>query len=240
MSFGSKKSSGSDIRIAAPPRITQTNYTSPAGDQFITQSQGNTQYFKNILAPKTQQVVDQSLQGLHTLAGQLMTPDQSRVDQINQRAKDFYDVQARGINRIYDDQRKQTQADLNKRFGGAYNATFGADELARVDNNRATELVNRQQQSGLLAEDLKQQDENSQTKRFQLFQNFLASLNGEAQDASSAGSQILATDRSRASQLALQQAQLSQRAIEQQNASGDQHNQARQQAVATMLALAAL
>ena len=208
MSFGSKKSSG-DVKVSAPPRITQTDFTLPSGDRFTSRSKGRTQYFESFLNPQSQAVVDESLQGLQGLARELRAPDQDRLKQIAQRGQDFYDLQASGINAAYDDRLKQTQADLNKRFGGAYNATFGTDLIARLENERVGSLGGAMKESGLLAEDLVSADEASRMNRFALFEGFLNNLNAQATGVGSIGSQTLSAERNRATQLALQQAQLS-------------------------------
>lgn len=215
MSLGRKKSTKTTtkaITIAAPTPITKVTVNTPTGDQYVSATQGNDQTFQSNLTPQTQATVQSSLKGLQTLAQQLNQPDAIRQNAINQRTQDFYNLQAKGINDNSDKQIAKTRSNLAQRFGGTYNATFGANFLAQMENNRLSQLSQAQQQAALYGEDLARQDQNNQMQRFSLFQNYLADVNNQARGLQSNGSTLLANANQQATDLAVQRANLALRA----------------------------
>ncbi len=236
MPIGRKQSSPSKVEIKAPPSIQQVDFTLPSGDRYVSANQGRVQTFESQLAPQTQSTVNESLSALQSLAQQISQPDSERQAAIDRRSQDFFDSQARGINLDSNLRLSQTQSDLSKRFGGAYNASFGADMLAKVENDRLNRLADVRQQASLLGEDLAQNDMDSRLKRFALFQNYLGDLNNQAQGIQSSGAGILQSEQQRATELASQRANLLSRMQMQNN---DLAAQSRQRAVgiASQLAL---
>lgn len=216
MSLGRKSDSKkSDIKI--PQAITSTVYNSPTGDQYISRSQGGSQNFTSNLSPGTQATVNESLSGLQNLARELNAPDNERIAQINTRSRDYYDLQSAGINQDLDDTLARTKSDLNKRFGGSYNATFGTDLLANIEKSRVNQLEDARKQASLYGEDLYQRDEDSRMQRFTLFQNYLSDLNNQARGLQSSGAATLNADRQLQSNAGLQRQEL----IERYNIQGD-------------------
>lgn len=208
MSLGRKKSETKVVKVTAPPAITKVEFNSPTGDRYVTTTRGSKQTFESFLNPSTQLTVQESLKGLQQLARELNQPDAARQQAINQRSQDFFDLQAAGINSAADAQLAKARTSLAQRFGGAYNATFGANMLALMEGNRLGQLAEAQKQSSLLGEDLFRADEDSRVRRFTLFQNYLADLNNQARGLQSSGSSILLNEADRASDLAVQRANL--------------------------------
>lgn len=208
MSLGRKKTKTKVVKVEALPPITRVETVSPTGDRFITQTQGGVQTFQSQLAPETQVTVQESLKGLQQLAQSLNQPDAARQNAIDQRSQDFFDLQAKGINADADAQLAQTRVNLAKRFGGAYNATFGVGLLNQLQQNRLSQLSDAHKQAALLGENLYQQDEDSRIRRFSLFQNYIADLNNQARGLQSNGSGVLLSETQRASDLAVQKANL--------------------------------
>lgn len=206
MSSGKKKST--KVKIDAPPQIQQVDFSAPTGDRFLSKTQGNSELFESVLSPQTQGTVNESLNALQNLANEINNPDANRLEEIRQRSQDFYDLQAQGINESTDDTLASTQSSLGKRFGGAYNATFGADLLARIEKNRSQQLASARKEAALFGEDLYQSDEDSRLRRFTMFQNYLTDLNNQARGFQGMGGEILANDRQRATSLALERAKL--------------------------------
>lgn len=236
MSLGRKSNTKkSDIKI--PQAITTTVYNSPTGDQYISRSQGNAQTFTSNLSPGTQGTINESLNGLQNLARELNAPDSERISQINARSRDYYDLQSAGINQDLDDVLARTKSDLNKRFGGSYNATFGTDLLANIEKSRVNQLEDARKQASLYGEDLYQRDENSRAQRFTLFQNYLSDLNNQARGLQSTGAATLNTDRQMQSNATLQRQDL----IERYNIQGnDQARKDRETASRLSMQLAGL
>lgn len=213
MSLGRKKAK--EVKIVAPPPITRVEFNSPTGDRYVTTTSGGKQTFESYLNPTTKMTVQESLKGLNQLAKELNQPDPVRQQAIDQRSRDFYDLQATGINRDADAQISKTRSNLAQRFGGAYNATFGTNLLARLEENRLGQLAEAHKQSALLGEDLYRADENSRIRRFSLFQNYLADLNNQARGLQSNGSSVLLSEANRESDLAVQRANLAMQASNQ-------------------------
>lgn len=226
MSLGRKKKE-TKIKIEAPPRITSTTYTNPLGDQFASSISGGVEQHGSRLSDGTRSLVNESMAGLQALARELKAPDANRARQINARSRDFFDLQAQGINQDVDDSLARTRSDLNKRFGGAYNATFGTDLLASIEGGRIGRLSDARKEAALLGKDLFRQDENSRMQRFTLFQNYLNDLNNQARGLQSSNANILLNERQRDSDLAIARANLAMKyAAEdrQQQAQQDQKN----------------
>jgi hypothetical protein len=243
MSIGSKKDdSSSKITIDAPPPIQQVDFQSPTGDQYTSAMHNGVETFQSQLGPQTQATVSTSLAALQSLANELQQPDAVRQAAINQRAQDFYNLQAEGINQDADLQLAKTQSDLSKRFGGAYNASFGADLMAQVQNDRLGQLADAHQQASLLGEQLAQNDEDSRLQRFNLFQNYLSGLNDQAQGVQSNSGDILSASVQQANDLAVQKANLASRLLAQNQAASDASAQRRLQTaqIAATVAMAAL
>lgn len=243
MPIGSKKSSSTPkVTIDAQPAIQQVDYTSPTGDSYLSGTQRGVETFQSQLNPQTQATVSTSLDALQSLASQLQQPDSVRQAAIDQRSQDFYNLQAKGINLDSNLQLAQTQSDLSKRFGGAYNASFGADLMAQIEKNRLSQLSDAHQQAALLGEDLAQNDQTSRIQRFNLFQNYLAGLNDQAQGIQSNNADILSNSLQQANDLAMQRANLVSRLSAQGQAATDASAQRRIQAaqVAAAIAMAAL
>lgn len=235
MPIGRQKSSSSKVEIKAPPAIQQIDFNLPTGDRYISSNQGRVETFESQLSPLTQATVSESMSALQNLAQEINQPDSVRQAAIDQRSQDFFNSQARGINEDADLRLSQTQSDLSKRFGGAYNSSFGADMLARVENNRLLRLSDARQQASLLGEDLTQNDQDNRIKRFALFQNYLGDLNNQAQGIQSAGANILQSEQQRATEIASQRANLISRMQMQDN---EIAAQSRQQAAAMAAAMA--
>jgi hypothetical protein len=234
MSLGRKKKTPvkKEIKIVAPPAITQVAFNSPTGDRYVTTTRGSEQTFESFLTPTTRSTVEESLKGLQNLAKELNQPDPVRQQAINQRSQDFFNLQASGINSSANAQLAQTRTSLAKRFGGAYNATFGTNLLAQMENNRLGQLAEAQKQSGLMGEELYRADEDSRVRRFSLFQNYLADLNNQARGLQSNGSGVLLNETQRATDLSVQRANLAMQASN-QNASyqADQNRLKRESAL---------
>lgn len=208
MSLGRKKTETKVVKVVAPPPITRVEFNSPTGDRYVTTTKGSNQTFESFLTPTTKLTVEESLKGLQQLAKELNQPDATRQQAITQRSRDFYDLQAAGINSAADAQIAKTRTNLAQRFGGAYNATFGTNMLVQLEGNRLGQLAEAQKQANLLGEDLYKADEDSRIRRFSLFQNYLADLNNQARGLQSNGSSILLNEADRATDLAVQRANL--------------------------------
>jgi hypothetical protein len=211
MSQGRKKK---EPKIDAPPAVTTTVYTNPLGDQFTSVTSGGAESHSSRLSSGTQAMADESSNALQSLAKELNMPDERRLQAIGDRSRDYYDLQAGGINQDVDDILSRTKSDLNKRFGGAYNATFGTSLLGDIESNRVDRLVDARKESALLGEDLYQQDEDSRIRRFTLFQNYLNDLNNQARGLQSSNAAILANERGRATDVAVDRANLAYRYAE--------------------------
>ncbi|WP_303673612.1 hypothetical protein [Vampirovibrio chlorellavorus] len=209
MSLGRKKKSTTKVvKVSAPPPITRVEFNSPTGDRYVTTTQNGQQTFQSYLNPTTRQTVEESLKGLQQLAKELNQPDPVRQQAINQRSRDFFDLQSSDINAQADAQLAKARSSLAKRFGGAYNATFGTNLLAQMEGNRLGQLADASKQAALLGEDLFRADEDSRVRRFALFQNYLADLNNQARGLQSNGSGVLLNESQRATDLAVQKANL--------------------------------
>lgn len=208
MSSGRKKSKN---KIKAPPPITRTEYNLPTGDNFTTSTEGGTQRFTSSLSGATSNLVRQSQSGLETLAKELRRPSSQRARDIRKRGDDFFDLQAESINENADDLFKRTQSNLNQRFKGSLNSTFGSDLLSKVEDDRLNRLMRSRKESNLLAEDLFKSDEDSRVRRFALFQNYLSDINNQARGLASQGSNVLSSERARATKVAIAEANLEQR-----------------------------
>lgn len=208
MSLGRKKKKTKKVVVKSQPTIQTVDYLSPTGDRFTTTVDNGVQSFGSSLGAPTQSIVNESLQGMLDLAKDLREPDGARQEAITQRSRDFYDLQARGINRTADERLFQTQSDLSKRFGGTYNATFGGDLLARMERDRQDRLSDAQKESSLLGEDLYRNDEDSRIRRFSLFQNYLNDLNNQARGLQTSAANTLDSNRQQADTLAIQRATL--------------------------------
>ncbi|WP_373531121.1 hypothetical protein [Vampirovibrio sp.] len=222
------------VKIVAPPAITKVEFNSPTGDRYVTTTKGSDQRFESFLTPTTRLTVEESLKGLQNLAKELNQPDPVRQQAINQRSQDFFDLQAAGINSSANDQLSKARTNLAKRFGGAYNATFGTHFLGQLENNRLGQLSEAYKQSGLLGEELYRADEDSRVRRFSLFQNYLADLNNQARGLQSNGSSILQNETQRATDLAVQRANLAMQ-VSNQNAAlqAEQNRQNRESTLRT-------
>ncbi len=207
MSVG-KKASVKAPAINAPPQVTQYDFLSPTGDRYTSRRENNFEINESFLTPQTRQTIGTSLDALDNLASELHMPDVRRVNQINQRGLDFYNLQAQGINAEADQIFGKAASDLSKRFGGTYNATFGTDYLSRLENNRLSNLSNAGKEAMLLAEDLYLQDEDSRSRRFGLFNNYLTNEFNKAQSLAGLGGNVLGNEASRAQSLAVNRAQL--------------------------------
>lgn len=209
MSLGRKKKSTTKVvKVVAPPPITRVEFNSPTGDRYVTTTQNGQQTFASYLTPTTRSTVEESLKGLQQLARELNQPDPVRQQAITQRSRDFYDLQSADINAAADTQLARTRSTLSRRFGGAYNATFGTNLLAQIEGSRLGQLSEASKQAALLGEDLFRADEDSRLRRFGLFQNYLADLNNQARGLQSNGTSVLLNESQRASDLAVQKANL--------------------------------
>jgi hypothetical protein len=96
--------------------------------------------------------------------------------------------------------------------------------------------------AALLGENLTQNDQASRIQRFNLFQNYLAGLNDQAQGVQSNNADILSTAQQQANDLAVQRANLVSRMSAQNQAADDASTQRRLQAaqIAATIAMAAL
>lgn len=214
MSLGRKKSgSGGEVKINAPPAITQYDFTSPTGDQYKSWRKGNTEFGQSFLTPETSRTIQSSKSAMSHLADELNSPDASRLGQIYQASRNFYDLQARNIDSEADAILGQAKSDLSKRFGGAFNATFGTDYLARLENNRLGRLYDAAKEATLFGEDLYSRDEDSRMRRFQLFSNYLNDEYNKATGAATTGSNILQSEANRAQNLAIQRANMANSAL---------------------------
>ena len=198
-------------KIDAPPAVTTTVYTNPLGDQFTSVSSGGAESHSSQLSTGTQAMVDESSNALQSLAKELNAPDVRRLISIGDRSQDYYDLQASGINQDVDDSLARTKSDLNKRFGGAYNATFGTSLLADIEGSRIGRLADSRKDASLLGEDLYQQDEDSRVRRFTLFQNYLNDINNQARGLQTSNATTLANERGRATDVAVDRANLAYR-----------------------------
>ena len=212
MTLGRKPAKVKNPVIAAPPQITEAAFTAPTQDQYYVQREGNQQQFGANLSPATYQTVQSSQDALQSLADELSSPDEQRMMDIAQKGLDYYALQAQGINAESDERFSQAQSDLAKRFGGAFNSTFGTDFLARLEQNRLSQLSSAAKDASLVAEDLYTQDEESRMRRFELFQNYLTNEHSKAENAWDLGSHLLQDDAARAQNLAITRANLAQNA----------------------------
>lgn len=207
-----RKSKVKAPRISAPPQITESDFISSTGDTYRTRRQGNTEISDALLSPQTRSTVNSSMDALDNLAQELYRPDARRVNDIANRAQDFYDLQAENINAESDNIRSQTEGSLAKRFGGAYNASFGADALAQVENNRLNRLYDAGKEATLFGEDLYARDEDSRSKRFQLFSNYLTNQYNQQAGLAGNASGLLENEAGRAQDLAITRANLAMKA----------------------------
>lgn len=208
MPIGRQKKTSKVKTPATPPPITQTVFNAPSGDRFTTISTNGLQSLQSDLSPQTQATVAESLKALQDLAGELHQPDALRQNAIQQRSEDFYQLQAQGINAEADNRLAQTRSDLSKRFGGTYNASFGADLLGNLEKSRLNTLSDARKSSSLLGEDLYQSDEDSKIRRFNVFQNYLTDLNSQARGLQAASSSLIGSEAQRATDIALQRSNL--------------------------------
>lgn len=207
MSLGRKKTEQT-IKVDYPKPVTRTTYTNPFGDRFISTSANGKETYNSKLSSKTQFIVNESLSGLQSLAQELNAPDARRMQQIIDESQGYYDLQADGINEDLDNVLARTKTDLNKRFGGAYNATFGTSMLSGIEGTRIDKLSDARKQAVLLGEDLAQQDEDSRIQRFNLFQSYLNDLSNQARGFQTNSSTVFSTDRQRVGTAALQSQEL--------------------------------
>ena len=212
MSLGRKPAKAKAPVIEAPPQMTHFEFLSPTGDQYNVRRDGSSQFATTTLSPLSSQTVQTGQEALLGLADELIAPDNQRVQDIADKSLDYYILQAQGINAQADDILAQAESDLSKRFGGTYNATFGADYLARLENNRLAQLSTAAKEATLFGEDLYAQDEDSRIRRFELFQDYLTTEFDKANAAWSAGSNTLQNEAGRAQDLAVARANLVQNA----------------------------
>lgn len=198
--------------INAPAPITQADYTTPTGDTYGTWRIGNTQDSQSFLSPQTAGTIQTSQDALQNLAQNLAQPSDQMVQNINQQSQDFYNLQAQNINNESNNEYDQTESDLAKRFGGAYNATFGATTLGQIQKNRLNALATAGEQATLYGQDLYNQDQANQINRFQLFNNYLNNQNNQANTANALDSNLLENEANRGQSLGIAQAQLQQQA----------------------------
>lgn len=210
MSSGRKKSKSPKIK--APAQITKTEYALPTGDTYTTETLGGTQRFSANLSGRTRGLVEQSQQALQLLGKEINRPGDLRAKDIKDRGDDFFALQSEGINKSADDLLKKTKTDLNKRFKGSYNATFGTNLLSKVEDDRLNRLGRSRKEASLLAEDLFKSDEDSRIRRFSTFQNYLGDINNQARGLASTGANVLSSERDRQTRVALAQAQMDQEA----------------------------
>lgn len=199
--------------INAPPQITNAEFTSPTQDLYQVQRAGEQQQFSATLSPLTRQTVQSSQEALQSLADELNTPDAQRLYDIANKGLDYYTLQSQGINAEADQLVSKAQSDLSKRFGGAYNSSFGAAFLAKLEQNRLSQLSSAAKDAAMVAEQLYTQDEDSRLRRFALFQNFLTTEQSKAENAWELGSHLLQDDAARAQNLAVTRANLAQNAM---------------------------
>jgi hypothetical protein len=221
-------------KINAPTPVTQYNFSSPTGDTYSTKREGNTQYSQNSLSPQTQSTIYASQNGLQGLAQDLAQPDAQIAQNIAQQSQNFYDLQAQNINNESNSLLSQTASDLSHRFGGAYNATFGALSLGQLQKNRLNQLYNAGKEATLLGQDLYNQNQQNKINRFQVFNNYLNNQYNQANGSNSLGSNLLENEASRAQNLGIDQAKLQeQAALSNQNIA----NQAAQRKLAVIKGL---
>jgi hypothetical protein len=214
MALGRKPDKVKTPVISAPPQITGAEFMSPTGDQYNVQRQDNTQLFNTTLSPLTSQTIQRGQETLLNLADELNTPDAQRVENIANKALDYYTLQAKGINTQADDILSQAQSDLSKRFGGTYNSTFGADYLARLEENRLSRLSDAAKEATLYGEDLYDQDEQSRLRRFTLVSDFLTNEFDKANTVWSTASDLLQEEAGRAQNLSVARANLAQNVMQ--------------------------
>lgn len=210
MTLGRKPEKVKTPVISAPPQITQAEFTAPTLDQYQVTRSGNQQQFDAVLSPLTRQTIQSSQEALQSLADELSA---QRMLDIAGKGLDYYMLQSQGINAEADGIASKAQSDLARRFGGAYNATFGATYLAGLEQNRLAQLSKAAKEAALVAEDLAVQDEESRVRRFALFQNYLTNEQAKAENAWDLGSQLLQDDAARAQNLAITRANLAQNAM---------------------------
>lgn len=210
MTLGRKPEKVKTPVISAPPQITQAEFTAPTLDQYQVTRSGNQQQFDAVLSPLTRQTIQSSQEALQSLADELSA---QRMLDIAGKGLDYYMLQSQGINAEADGIASKAQSDLARRFGGAYNATFGATYLAGLEQNRLAQLSKAAKEAALVAEDLAVQDEESRVRRFALFQNYLTNEQAKAENAWDLGSHLLQDDAARAQNLAITRANLAQNAM---------------------------
>ncbi|MCE3236563.1 MAG: hypothetical protein K0Q50_2754 [Vampirovibrio sp.] len=213
MTLGRKPEKVKTPVISAPPQITQAEFTAPTLDQYQVTRSGNQQQFDAVLSPLTRQTIQSSQEALQSLADELSASDAQRMLDIAGKGLDYYTLQSQGINAEADGIASKAQSDLARRFGGAYNATFGATYLAGLEQNRLAQLSKAAKEATLVAEDLAAQDEESRVRRFALFQNYLTNEQAKAENAWDLGSHLLQDDAARAQNLAITRANLAQNAM---------------------------
>ena len=213
MPAGRKKTISAPV-IKAPTPLTQYNFTSPTGDSYATVRDGNSQYTQNLLTPQTAATIQASQNGLQGLAQDLAQPSDQMYQNIAQQSQNFYDLQAQNINNESNTMYDQTASDLSHRFGGTYNSTFGALALDQLQKNRLNALYNASKEATMYGQDLYNQDQSNQINRFQVLNNYLNNLYGQAQSSNELGSNLLENEANRAQNLGISQANLAQRANE--------------------------
>jgi hypothetical protein len=238
MSAGRKPNKVSAPVIKAPPPVNSYEFIAPTGDAYQTWRDRNTQYSQNYLTPQTQTTIDASQSGLQGLARDLAQPGDAMVQNINQQSQNFYDLQAQNINTNSDALYSQTASDLAQRFGGAYNATFGALALDQLQKNRLNALYNAGKEATMYGQELYNQNQANQIDRFQVLNNYLNEQYNMALAAHNIGSGLLENEANRGQSLAITQAQLQQQAAMANQNAAQQKAQQRLAAIRNTLSFA--
>ena len=201
MSFG-RSSNQRPQPTEVRPEVTRFEFNTPGGDQIVADTRGRTQRVTTNLSPTSQRVVNRSQREVDFLTASLAQPDADRERNIRQRNGQLFESLGRDINTAADDAISRVRSDSAQRFGGALNSTFGANQVARLEEARGRQLSDARLQTELAAEEQLAADETRRINRLGVFQNVLEGLDSRSRQLGSLGSNTLDRSRSLANQRA--------------------------------------
>ncbi len=208
MAFGRKKESKpKTITIKSPPPLTYAEYLDPLGNRFITETQGNQLFTRQLLTPESSALLASAQQGLQQTL-QEASDSQSREDALSRESTRAFQVRSGEINAQADTLESRARQSLSRRFGNSLASTFGANFLATLSQNRLQALSEARVQSeddALKSYDAQQRQ---RMNRYGLFASVIDGLSGNASQAGGLGVNPIVQDRNRESQLAVERANL--------------------------------
>lgn len=208
MAFGKKKSKAPKAPAPVAPAMTQVEVRSPLGDAYITRSENGALINEARLSPHSAQLLNDARDELGALTRSLGRSDGDRAASIERASRDLYAREAEAIQKDATVAAEKARSQMARRFGGSLNASFGADQLARLESSRLGALGEARQRSRDVAEGLASQDDASRARRMGLLMDVLNQYNGQAQAAGASGSSLLAAELRRSQDQAESRARL--------------------------------